>query len=214
MKRVLIYGDSNTWGHIPAKGTRYSDEIRWPGVAAELLGSEYRLIEDSISGRTTIWEDPTCPMRCGSKNLGYSMLAHAPIDLFVLALGANDLKFTDADGVVRGVSRIIDMVRGADILFNSFSPIFRGNPEILVISPSHIADEIKYLRPGHSLQYASEESKLLFEKYERMASEKNVYLLNAEEYAKPSLEDCIHYSPEDHKRLGIAIAAKIKEILE
>ena len=32
------------------------------------------------------------PFRCGKDNLGYSMLAHAPLDLVVLALGGNDLR--------------------------------------------------------------------------------------------------------------------------
>ena len=100
MKRVLVFGDSNSWGHVPAKCTRYPEDSRWPAVAAALLGPEYQIIEDSISGRTTVYEDPVVPFRCGKDNLGYSMLAHAPLDLVVLALGGNDLKFTDADGVI------------------------------------------------------------------------------------------------------------------
>lgn len=214
MKRVLVFGDSNSWGHVPAKCTRYPEDSRWPAVAAALLGPEYQIIEDSISGRTTVYEDPVVPFRCGKDNLGYSMLAHAPLDLVVLALGGNDLKFTDADGVIRGVSRLIDMVRGADQLFCSFSPIFRGQPRILLMSPARIAEEIPELRPGHALRFAPKETLLLPEKYEALAKEKGTWVIHASRYAEPELTDCIHFSPESHRALGQAAAEAIRGIFE
>ena len=87
MKRILCYGDSNTWGHMPAKGTRYGADIRWPTVAGSILGSEYQIIEDSISGRTTVFEDPNLAGRNGYDCLKYSLLAHLPIDLMIIAIG-------------------------------------------------------------------------------------------------------------------------------
>lgn len=41
-KRILCYGDSNTWGYIPEIGTRYEEDMRYPGVLAAELGREYR----------------------------------------------------------------------------------------------------------------------------------------------------------------------------
>ncbi len=214
MKRILVYGDSNTWGHVPARGTRYPDDVRWPGVAAKELGEDYRIIEDSISGRTTVWDDPVCPMRCGKDNLGYSLLAHAPLDLVALSLGVNDLKFTDADGVVRGVERLVDMIRMGDELFLSFSPIFRDEKRILLIAPAPISDDIPVIRPGHALQYAAAPSHLLPEKYRALAEKKGLFFLDASLYAEPSPEDAIHFSPESHRRLGAAAARKIAEIFQ
>ena len=41
-KRVLCFGDSNTWGFIPvphgAPSSRYAREQRWPHVMAAALG--------------------------------------------------------------------------------------------------------------------------------------------------------------------------------
>ena len=89
MKRILCFGDSNAWGHVPARGTRYPYDVRWPGVAAGILGPGYQIVEDSISGRTTVYEDPKLAKRCGLTSLGYSLVAHLPVDLVIIALGSN-----------------------------------------------------------------------------------------------------------------------------
>lgn len=212
VKRILCYGDSNTWGHVPAKGTRYPDDVRWPGVMAEVLGGDYRVIEDSISGRTVLHDDPMTPKRCGVDNLGYSLLAHSPIDLMIVALGENDLRAMDAAGVRRNITRLIDMIRGADTLYYSFSPIFRDEKRILLIAPPHIRDEIETLRPYHALAHAAEESKKLAFHYEEVAKAKHTEFLDLAPLVTASLEDCIHLSPESHRIVGEAVAAKVKEI--
>ena len=41
-KRIMVYGDSNTWGYIPVERgttTRYPKVVRWPGVFQTALGS-------------------------------------------------------------------------------------------------------------------------------------------------------------------------------
>ena len=45
------------------------------------------------------------------------------------------------------------------------------------------------------------------------AMNRGAELLNAAEFAQPSPIDNVHMSPESHKSLGLAVAAKIKEIL-
>ena len=37
MKKILCYGDSNTYGFIPETGARYSEHERWSGILKELL---------------------------------------------------------------------------------------------------------------------------------------------------------------------------------
>ena len=44
-KRILIYGDSNTWGYIPGTGERYSEEVRWPMVTQKELGEDYIIMK-------------------------------------------------------------------------------------------------------------------------------------------------------------------------
>ena len=212
MKNILCFGDSNTWGFMPAKATRYEKNIRWTGIAAAKLGQEYNFIEDCISGRTTVYEDPCVKCRCGSASIGYSLLAHAPLDMLIFALGTNDLKFTDSDGSLRGITRLIDMAFHADILFDAYAPVFREDAKFLLLGPPIINPRIKELRPAHALANAAPESILLAPKYKQVAKDKGIYYLSVADLACPGEEDCLHLSAESHSRIGNAVADKILEI--
>lgn len=213
MKRILCFGDSNAWGHVPARGTRYPSDVRWPGVAAGILGPGYQIVEDSISGRTTVYEDPKLAKRCGLTSLGYSLVAHLPVDLVIIALGSNDLKFTDAEGSKAGLETLVDTVYNADALFNTPSPLFPGEKRVLIVGPPVIAPEIETLRPTHSLAHAAAQSRLLAGKAREVAEEKGAWYIDASQIVYPPLDDCLHLSPEGHRKLGEYMAAKIKEIL-
>lgn len=47
-KRILCYGDSNTWGRVPSHMgmERYPIDTRWPGILQGLLGEDYEIIEE------------------------------------------------------------------------------------------------------------------------------------------------------------------------
>ena len=45
-KRIVCFGDSNTWGYDPVNHTRYDEETRWTMVLQSLLGEEYQMIEE------------------------------------------------------------------------------------------------------------------------------------------------------------------------
>lgn len=212
MKTILCYGDSIAWGFVPAKATRHPRDVRWPCIAAKALGDEFEMIEDSISGRTSVYEDPCLQNRCGLSNLGYSLLANAPFDLVILCLGTNDLKFTDCDGSARGIAKLIDCIKNADILYNAFDPVFAGEKKILLVAPPTIHPDIPKTRPGHALAHAAEESLHFEEKYRKVAEEKGVYFLSAAQYVTPSPADCLHLEAEEHYKLGLAVAEKVKEI--
>ena len=55
MKRILCYGDSNTWGYRPILGTRCDSGTRWPARLASLTGRE--VAEEGLNGRTTVFFD-------------------------------------------------------------------------------------------------------------------------------------------------------------
>lgn len=46
MKRILAFGDSNTWGFNPEKFGRYSEDIRWTGLLQKALGKDSLIIEE------------------------------------------------------------------------------------------------------------------------------------------------------------------------
>ena len=91
MINILCFGDSNTFGTNP-KGGRHSWNTRWPGRLQVLLGPEYYVIEEGMGGRTTVWDDPLEPGRCGIQALPMALQSHKPLDLVILFLGTNDCK--------------------------------------------------------------------------------------------------------------------------
>lgn len=105
MKRILCYGDSNTWGCIPGVYARYPEAARWTGIMAKQLGDGYRIHEDGINGRSTVWNDPENPCRNGLAGIGYALYRSKPLDLVIVMLGTNDLNYTDANGYEKRVVR-------------------------------------------------------------------------------------------------------------
>ena len=69
--------------------------------------------------------------------LGYTLLSQKPIDLFVLSLGVNDLKFVDAITAGEGTKKILQMILDADAVFNGQrTGIFRHAPK--TVSYTHL----------------------------------------------------------------------------
>ena len=87
MKTVLCYGDSNSWGYDPTSKERFAPETRWTGVLAESLGVAFRVIEEGLNGRTTVWDDPIEGHKNGQTYLVPCLASHKPIDLVVLNVG-------------------------------------------------------------------------------------------------------------------------------
>ena len=99
MKQILCFGDSNTYGLIPKEGGRYPWGIRWTSILNEKLGLEnYRVIEEGLCGRTTIFDDPLREGRCGIRMLPVVLETHNPIDIIVVMLGT--IGIMDGDTVL------------------------------------------------------------------------------------------------------------------
>jgi lysophospholipase L1-like esterase len=132
MKSILCYGDSITWGYNPSEGTRFPFGGRWPGILQTELGESYRVIEESVPGRTTNLDSPYLPDRNGKKSLTLALESHMPIDLFILMLGTNDLWKAlglSASDIAASCMSLIWTVQKA-----MAGPGF-GVPEILLIAP-------------------------------------------------------------------------------
>src|SRR4051794_29540534 len=93
MYRVLVYGDSLSWGIVPNTRERLQFATRWPGVMEDSLstsGIPVRVIENCLNGRRTVWEDPFKAGRNGLAGLAQVMEINAPLSLIILFLGSND----------------------------------------------------------------------------------------------------------------------------
>ena len=92
MKTIVCFGDSNTWGYIPVTGHRLDYSKRWPGAMSYILGNSYKVEEEGVNGRTTCFEDPIYPKRCGTEFFEEVLLTNYPVDLVIIMLGTNDSK--------------------------------------------------------------------------------------------------------------------------
>lgn len=115
MKRILIYGDSNTFGTAPMRDLEDSPVLargdRWGDVLGKALGEDYEVIIEGLPGRTTVFDDPVEGAHLnGLRILPAIIHSHKPIDLLLIALGTNDQKRKFGLGAIDialGVARLV-----------------------------------------------------------------------------------------------------------
>lgn len=209
MKKILCYGDSNTYGHNPVDCSRL--DIRWTKLLAESLGCGYEVIEEGLCGRTTVFDDNFTDGLNGKKMLEPVLKTHSPLDLVILMLGTNDIQLQfnqTAFDISRGVETLVKIIQ---------NPLVYGNcsvPKILLISPILIDKSVKnsFFADLFGSDRAVNLSRELAPQIKRVADLYETYFLNAADYAKASPIDGIHMDPDNHRLLAQAIENKIKEI--
>ncbi|MGA2492848.1 MAG: SGNH/GDSL hydrolase family protein [Roseiarcus sp.] len=207
MTVVVAFGDSNTWGYVVGAGVRLAPEIRWTGVMQLELGPAWRVIEEGLSGRTTVFDDPIEPDRRGSDYLTPCLRSHAPLDLLIIALGCNDLKqrfSASAGDIANGAERLIQMARAEPVGPHG------APPAIILVAPpplGRLSDFAEMFSGG------TEKSKLLAARYREVAKRNSVGFVDAGELIVCSDRDGIHYEPDQHAILGRAMAAAARMVL-
>ena len=97
MKRVLCFGDSNTWGYISGSDhQRYGENERWTKLLQKSLGNEFEIIEEGLNSRTFFTNDDR-PGKDGRQGFSYlkpCLATHDKIDVIILMLGTNEMKDT------------------------------------------------------------------------------------------------------------------------
>ena len=211
MTTVLCFGDSNTHGTMPLPAQdvidRHGPEVRWPGVMARELGSDFRVIEEGLPGRTTVHDDPiegahmngltALPMLVGS---------HSPLDIVVLMLGTNDLKtrfsVTAAD-IAAALERLVGALR-----VHCTAP-GRTQPQILLVAPPPI-QEVDWL--AEKFVGGAAKSKGLGGAIGRSAERLGAAFLDAGEHIEVSPVDGLHYDAATHSTLGQVIASAVRKL--
>lgn len=203
---ILCYGDSNTWGSIPASDERFSSSVRWTGVLARELGSGYQVIEEGLGGRTTLWDDPIEGYKNGREYLIPCLDTHKPIDLVVLMLGTNDLKLRFSVSTYDIAASIAVLV---EIIQKSATGVGSDPPKVLLIAPPPLGALTEYTE---MFEGGLAKSRKLAAHYQRVAEEHRCAFLDAGQVIVSSDLDGVHFEADQHSRLGRAIAVKVKEI--
>ncbi len=207
-KRILCFGDSNTWGYCPYEYRRMDE--RW---TRHLDGGldELEVIEEGLSGRNAVCIDTFQPEKSGFKDFKTAILTHHPLDLIILMLGTNDLKssyHSSARFIANGIRQYVREYMNPTL--------FEGmpTPALLVAAPILLADHLPELQgPGGTFDaYSVEQSKLLADEIQNAIAPYPVYFLDASKYAQASDFDGIHMDEANHQMLAQALSHKIQEI--
>lgn len=206
MKRVLCYGDSNTWGYDPVSQQRFDDQTRWTGILKKLLASEYTIIEEGLNGRTTVWDDPIEGYRNGREYLIPCLESQWPLDLVVMMLGTNDLKR-------RFNLSVFDIAEGAGALVQIAKQIgTRVNgpaPQVLLMAPPPVGKLTVF---ADMFEGAEAKSRQLGSYYQRVAAAQGCAFFDTSSVIVSSDVDGIHLEKSEHTKLAQAVATKVREL--
>ena len=211
-RRVLCFGDSNTYGYDP-RGGRYDDDTRWPSRMGKLLGSEYSVIEEGFNGRTCVMDDPTeGGYKSGANYLPPCLMSHNPLDAVILMLGSNDSKKRfglEPMTIGEGMMQLIRLTR-------MYAQNSDGTPaKIIVVAPPPIRDCLEKTRYRDCFgPDAIRVTRGLKDEYARIARLLRCEFVDAAQFAALSELDSLHFTREDHLRMAEGMAKKLRAMLE
>ena len=203
MKQILAFGDSNTWGLIPGSGERYPEHIRWTGILRKAAASYgYRVLEDGVCGRTTVFQDPSRSGRRGLDAIDRYREADS-LSAVILMLGTNDCKTVfraSPEQIGCGLEQCL-------IRFERLIP-----PEkILVVSPLLLGKDV--WKPEKDPAFDKQSVRTcaaLKDIYRKIAERRGCAFLAASDHAEACHADEEHLNAEGHEHLAAAILSWLK----
>ncbi len=209
-KKILCFGDSNTWGFKPVGALghyegRYGESERWPCVMQYVLGTAYEVIEDGMCGRCTGSADVTNSTAWGAEStFPKDCAAASPLSLIIIMLGTNDLSNSQHKSIQ-------DIAAGIKSLLSAVQQLDNAEAvQCLVVAPVP-------LRQGENTVYNSrfsgawERSRKLAAAYKKVTDEfHNAHFFDASEVT-PVADGCdgLHLSARTQQKLGRALATRI-----
>jgi lysophospholipase L1-like esterase len=210
-KHIVCLGDSNTHGYCadPSDcadgGTRFNENERWPRVLEQLLGEDYLVLEEGLSGRTTVFPDPLHESM-PALDVAYPILmSHEPVDLLIIMLGTNDTKDRlgmNAACIALGMNRLVEKCKSV--------PCWSGKPNILVICPPHIGQELRDPCMG---EHCAEKSRELHKYLEPVAKNQGCAYFDAQGIAEFNRVDFMHLTRKGHRQLAEKLAGLVPELV-
>jgi len=211
-KRILCFGDSNTFGFDATTGQRFGPGVRWTSLVQQMLGEGWTVIEEGLGGRTATMEDP---IKEGLKGIDYfvpCLDSHKPLDVVVIMLGTNDAKerfsLTPRD-MALCTMRLAQKIR--------FSGAGRAgkDPQVLLVSPPPVREGYEEKETFHSLGAGAVEKTTAYPKWlKEFAPQGGFAFVEAGAYLSMGEEDCMHLDEKGHEVLAHVLEEKIKELVK
>lgn len=207
----MCIGDSNTHGLCtdPSEsadhGSRYNEEERWTCLLQKALGAEYLVIEEGLSGRTCVYDDPDMDSVNLLPVLHVLLNSHEPLDLLILMLGTNDSKVkfnTDARKIAKGMHILLEEAKSV--------PCWGKNgPKILIVAPVPIEEGVIY--PDFN-EKSVETTRALAREYAFLAVAERADFLDAGG-CELTKADHVHLTAKGHRQLAERMETAVRDIL-
>ena len=206
--RILCFGDSLTWGYHPVKRTRYGEEERWTGILQELLGEEYKVIEEGQNSRTIATEDPTEGEKNGLAYILPCLESQRPLDLMILMLGTNDMKRKygySAGDIAEEMERFLEKVW----VYNHFH--LADDMKILLMSPPIVGENVQGASMSDVFDFTKtvQISQDLRGLYRQLAETYGCSFLDTSSMIKVSRDDGVHLDLEGNRKLAEVVYGMI-----
>lgn len=159
MKKVLCFGDSNTYGFNPNTFLRYKENERWCGIIKE----KFNTIECGCNNRTCFNNKG----ELNSINILPKYLLHKP-EVIILQIGINDLQFIYNSSLIDLKNRLFELINLID-----------KNIQKILLCPNIIDENILNSYFSQMFDKTSiKKSKELIEIYQDVANITNSKLIN------------------------------------
>lgn len=201
MKKILCYGDSNTFGYNPADGSRFGDTIRWTAILQKNLESDFEVINEGICDRTGFVENDKGLLFSSQRHFPKMIIKARNIDILILWIGTNDLQFK------------------YDLSFKQIE----NNLEKLIITAKNYVKRIILIPPvvlGNNVldcyfncqfdETSISKSEKVGEIYRKLSNTYRLNYFDLNEFVKPSKTDGLHFDEIGHK----IIAEKLTEFIK
>ncbi|MDG2340949.1 MAG: GDSL-type esterase/lipase family protein [Paracoccaceae bacterium] len=208
MKRVLVYGDSNSWGY-PADNSGIRMNDRWPQIMADQMDID--VIEETLPGRTIVHDDAEHmgEVNNGKRFLEVALRSHAPLDAVIILLGTNDFKARfepTAEKIAANLLSLAKMVQsigGGSIVWDDPTP-----PKIFLIAPPPLSERADDPRWDRHLEWRGgrEASRGLVAALKAQVDQAAIPVFDSAPFVEGGTEDPIHWTGPSHRRLGNAVA--------
>ena len=200
MKKIVCYGDSNTFGYNTLDSSRFDENTRWTAILQKNLSDNYEVINEGMCDRTGFVNNPKGFLFSAPKHFPKFIAKTENIDLLILWVGTNDLQFQydiSIGTIEKGLEQLINLA-------------LTKSKNIIVIPPVILGEKV--LEGSFSYQFNETsivKSRKIGRIFRQMANIYHCEYFDINKYTAPSDVDGLHYDENSHK----LIAEKLTEFI-
>lgn len=190
MKKIICYGDSNTFGFNPNDGSRFDENTRWTSVLQKNLGAGYEVVNEGMCDRTGFIDNDKGFLFSAQRHFPKIMAKFKDADILILAIGTNDLQFK-YDLALRQIENGLE-----NLIVIAKKYVNR----IILIPPVILNNNI--IEGYFNCQFdetSITKSKKVQKIYKKLSKLYGLEYFDLNEYVKPSTTDGLHYDKDGHK---------------